>query len=263
MTDAVLTVKDLSVELSLAGQSREVLHEVNFSVQPGRILGVVGQTGSGKSVCLRAIMGLLPANGRVTHGSAHLGERDLVATDPKTMRTLRGSELSLIPQNPRGALTPVWTIHQHFKKLVRAHRKASKDEIWELAVKDLNRLGLYDPERVLQSYPHELSGGIAQRVVMALSLALGPSVVLADEPTTALDMTVQRDILDLITSLCAQDRLGLVIVTHDLGIVANYCDDIVILHKGTVVEAGSASAVLADPQADYSRRLVAATGARS
>ena len=260
MSRPALSVDDLSVELTLDGRTREVVKGVSFSVEPGRILGVVGQTGSGKSVTLRAIMGLLPANGRVTTGRVRLGDRDVLDLGPEELRRVRGRELSLIPQNPRGALQPLWTIHHHYKKLIRAHRKASRQEIWELATSDLARLGLVDPERVLSSYPHELSGGIAQRVVLALSLALGPSVVLADEPTTALDMTVQREILDLITTLCGQDQLGLVIVTHDLGIVANYCDDMLILHRGEVVEAGVPAEVLANPQADYSRRLVAATG---
>lgn len=262
MSTPALDVRNLSVELSLNGQTREVVSDVSFAVEPGRILGVVGQTGSGKSVTLRAIMGLLPANGRVTGGRVRLGDRELLDLDAKALRQIRGRELSLIPQNPRGALQPLWTIHHHYKKLLRAHRKATRQEIWDIATSDLERLGLVDPERVLNSYPHELSGGIAQRVVLSLSLALGPSVVLADEPTTALDMTVQREILDLITTLCSREQLGLVIVTHDLGIVANYCDDMVILHRGSVVEAGVPAEVLSNPQAEYSRRLVAATGGR-
>lgn len=264
MTGAsVLDVHDLSVELELKGTRREVVRGAEFSVGEGEILGIVGQTGSGKSVTLRAIMGLLPARGRVTSGSITLQGRDLLSCGKEEYRRLRGQQLSLIPQQPLGALNPVWSVGAHFEAVIKAHRSVSKNEIRELSSHALSRLGLTDPQRVLASYAHELSGGIAQRVVLALALILSPRLLLADEPTTALDVTVQREILDLIRRLCREDGLGVVLVTHDLGIVANYCDHMVIMNRGAIVESGRPSEVLSNPAAEYSRQLVAATGRNS
>ena len=253
---ALLDVEALSVDFHLPSGTLRAIEDVRLSVEAGEVLGVVGETGSGKSVTVRSIMGLLPAPGRVAAGRILFDGADLVQLSQRRMRQVRAVGISFVAQNPFGALNPVLSVGRQFRNLVRAHERASNQEIHERSLAALASVQIDDRERVLAGYAHELSGGMAQRVVIAMALMLNPSVVIADEPTTALDLTTQRQILDLVRQLVVQDRRAMILVTHDMGVVANYCDSMAVMYAGRVVECGATAAVLRSPTHQYTKALL-------
>jgi ABC-type dipeptide/oligopeptide/nickel transport system ATPase component len=257
--DAVLTVEDLRVEIAVDRARIEPVRGVSFELRAGEIKGLVGETGSGKSMTSRAIMRLLPHGGRIVGGRVCLKGVDLASYDEKRLRAIRGAEIGLVFQNPRTALHPLLTVERQMSNVIRAHSRISKSEQQERIRESLRLAGLPDHDRVARAYPHELSGGMAQRVVIATVLLSNPAVVIADEPTTGLDLTVQRQILDLLAEL--RERLGLAVllITHDLGIVAQYCSSVLVMHDGLIVESGEMRHVLQRPQAEYTRRLISAS----
>ena len=240
---------------------RGVVHAVNgvsFTVGDGEIVGIVGETGCGKSVTIRSILGLVKAPGHVLKGSAVFDNKDLLALSPRELRKTRGAEIGFVAQHPFGSLNPILRIGTQFKNVIRAHRHASSDECQELALQMLEAVEIPGPKRVLNGYAHELSGGMAQRVVIGLAMVLDPRLVIADEPTTALDVTVQRQILDLIAELTSKGDRSMILVTHDLGVVAEYCQRVVVMYAGKVVESGPVGDVFRNPAHPYTEDLLAA-----
>jgi oligopeptide/dipeptide ABC transporter ATP-binding protein len=233
------------------------VNDVDFEIRRGRIVGIVGESGCGKSATIRAVMGLMARPGRVVGGSAMFEGQDLLTIPKKQLRTIRGNAIGFIAQNPFGALNPILSIRAQFANVVKAHRKGvSSAEIDTMAHDALVSVGISAAERVLDGYAHELSGGMAQRVVIALALLLDPSLLIGDEPTTALDVTLQRQILDLIRTRVVEEQRSMLLVTHDLGVVAQYCDDVVVMYAGKVVERGEVKTVLREPEHPYTRALL-------
>jgi oligopeptide/dipeptide ABC transporter ATP-binding protein len=255
---ALLEVEDLHTEFATRSGAVHALNGVSFTVGKGEIVGVVGESGSGKSTAVRSIIRLVQPPGRVTAGSARLDGTDLLALGAEPLRQTRGRDIGFVAQNPFGALNPVYKIEKQFRNVVRAHRKASKQEVRELATELLRATGIPDPERVLAGYAHELSGGMAQRVVIAIALCLNPKLLIADEPTTALDLTVQRQLLDMIRDLVREAERSMLLVTHDLSVVGSYCDRVVVMYAGKVVEQGPTEQVFTHPSHPYTAALLAA-----
>ena len=262
MTLPALVVEDLGVEIAGRDEVTSVLSDVHLSLDRGRMHGLVGETGSGKSMTARSIVGLLPAGGRVTSGSVRLGDRQLLALDSKEMRHVRGASIGMVFQNPRTALYPMTTVETQMANVLKAHMELGRAERAARIRERLGLVGIDDVDRIARSYPHELSGGLAQRAVIATALLCDPEVLIADEPTTGLDATIQRQILELIAFL--QDRLSLsvLVITHDLGIIAQYCDTVSVMRDGRVVEDGSMRQVLLSPGHEYTARLIAASDLR-
>jgi oligopeptide/dipeptide ABC transporter ATP-binding protein len=254
----LLTVRDLRIELTAADGSIDLVTDAALSARRGEVVAVVGESGSGKSLTLRAIAGLLPPGIRVADGSIDLDGTDVVDADAKTMRRLRGGEVGMIFQEPMTALNPTMRIGAQIAEAARAHGKLSRAEAKARAVELLAQMGFTDAERRYRLYPHELSGGMRQRVVIAIALAGGPSLLLCDEPTTALDATVTMKVLDLIVGLAGELDLGIVLVTHDLGVAARICDRIVVMYAGRVVEEGPPEELLRYPRHPYTLALLQA-----
>src|SRR5579883_1871724 len=204
------------------------VHGTSFSVEPGEFVGIVGETGCGKSVTVRSIIGLVPHPGHIVGGEILFEGEDLRRKRPRELRRIRGAKIGFVAQNPFGALNPILSIEEQFATLIRAHGGASRGEARAQALEMLGAVGIAGPERVLGGYAHELSGGMAQRVVIAMALVLNPRLVIADEPTTALDVTVQRQILDRLSKLVHEHGSSMLLVTHDLGVVAQYCTKVVV-----------------------------------
>lgn len=256
--DSLLAVENLRAEFSTTEGIVHAVNGVSFTVEEGELVGLVGETGCGKSVTARSIIGLVPPPGRIVQGAVHFRGQDLLRLTRRRLRSIRGTELSFIPQNPWGALNPVLRIERQMSNVIRAHRKASNRECYELGLAILGDVGIGGPERVLKGYAHQLSGGMAQRVVIALALVLNPRLIIADEPTTGLDVTIQRQILDLIMELLKEQRRAMLLVTHDLGVVAQYCHKVIVMYAGKVVEIGRVSDVFKSPAHPYTQALLAA-----
>jgi len=222
-------------------------------------VGLVGETGCGKSATVRAIIGLLKSPGRVTAGSVLLEGTDLVGLQPRQLRQIRGASIGFVPQNPFGALNPVLRIERQFRNVIRAHGRGRRGEIRGTALDMLDAVGIADPERVLRGYAHELSGGMAQRVVIALAMVLNPRLVVADEPTTGLDLTIQRQILDLIRDLAETEGRSMLLVTHDVGVVAQYCSRVLVMYAGQLVEAAHTEELVRNPRHPYAAGLLGST----
>ncbi|MET1038903.1 MAG: dipeptide ABC transporter ATP-binding protein [Aeromicrobium sp.] len=252
---AALSLTDLAVTFRTdAGQVRAV-NGISFDVAPGEVVAVVGESGSGKSVSSRAVLGLLPSTADVT-GSARLGDRELLGMPNSSLRPLRGDQVSMVFQEPATALNPVYTVGWQIIEGLQAHQKMSKKAARARAVELLELVGMPDPEERVNYYPHQLSGGQKQRVVIAMAIACDPDVIIADEPTTALDVTVQAAILELLLSL--RDRLGtaIVLITHNMGVVADMADRVVVMYRGTIVEQAPARQLFASPGHPYTRALL-------
>jgi peptide/nickel transport system ATP-binding protein len=254
----LLEVDGLRVSFLTPQGAVRVLDGVSFSVSPGRLTGLVGESGSGKTVSVLSIMRLLPENARVTGGSITFDGQDLLRLSEAEMRAIRGARIAMIFQEPMTSLNPVFTIGSQVGEAIRLHQRTNRRETRMRTVEALRMVGIADPERRVNDYPHQLSGGMRQRVMIAMALACNPKLLIADEPTTALDVTIQAQILDLIRDL--QSRLGLavILVTHDLGIVAQYADDVTILYAARVMEQTSAAELFHHPLCPYTKALFAA-----
>jgi oligopeptide transport system ATP-binding protein len=254
----LLSVEDLRVTFFTPAGPVEVLEGVNLSVHPGEIVGIVGESGSGKSVTALSIMRLLRRPGRVTGGRVLFHGRDLLALDSGAMRDVRGEEISMIFQNPRSSLNPVFRVGKVLREVLRVHEGLRGAEADRRAVALLADVGLPDPTSILGRFPHQLSGGMAQRVMIALALASSPDLLIADEPTTALDVTIQFQIITLLSRLRAERGLAQVVITHNLGVVAELCDRVAVMYAGTIVEEGPTVAIFDQPRHPYTRGLLAA-----
>lgn len=238
------------------------LNGVSFDLMEGRILGLVGESGAGKSLTVTSILGLLRPPARVVGGTALFDGSDLLRMSPQERQRVLGARIGLVVQSPRTSLDPLARIGDQLVRVQRTHTDRSRREAIARAEAMLEAVGLPDPSRRMRSWPHELSGGMAQRAIMALALVNEPRLLVADEPTTGLDVTVQAQILDLLHDLVRRRRIGAVIITHDLGVVAQYCDDVVVMFAGQVMEQGPAPAVFAAPAHPYTRALLDATPER-
>ena len=236
-----------------------LLRGVSLRVAPGEVRGLVGESGAGKSMIGRAILGLLPRGARITRGGVAFDGRDLTTMPERTRRALLGREIALIPQDPMTSLNPVRRIGDQVAAVLRLKLGLSRREAGARALDLLADVAIRDPARVLAAYPHELSGGMRQRVLIAMAFACRPRLVIADEPTTALDVTVQRQILRLIHDLQHRDNAAVLFVTHDLGLVAKLCQTVTVLHAGRVLESGNTADVLRDAAHAYTRALLSST----
>lgn len=255
----LLAVEDLHVTFTTRRGLVEAVRGVSLSVAPGRTLGIVGESGSGKTVTAYAITRLLDAAGRITKGRILFQGMDLVQAPTRTMRALHGAAISMIFQNPRAALNPVRTVGLQIADALRAHRAMTAAEARQRARELLDEVRIREPEKRLDAYPHELSGGMCQRVVIAMAIACEPALLIADEPTTGLDVTTQKTVMDLVARITAERNMSVLLITHDLGLAAKYCQDIVVMEQGRVVERAPPLRLFSDPQHAYTRRLVAAS----
>jgi peptide/nickel transport system ATP-binding protein len=254
-----LAVEDLSVEFRTRSGVVKVLDHVGFTVDKGETVALVGESGSGKSVTAFAVMGILDPAGKVTSGKAMFGGADLLAQSERELAELRGRELSMIFQNPRTALNPIRRVGQQIADVLVRHGGATRLDAPRLAVEMLKKVRIPDPERRAEAYPFELSGGMCQRIMIAIALACRPALLIADEPTTGLDVTTQAVIMDLIDELAGDSGMATIFITHDLALAAEHCDRIVVMHAGHIVESAPSRALFADARHPYSAKLLAAT----
>ena len=255
--EPLLAVEHLSVTFGGRGK-RDVraVDDVSFEIRPGEHLGLVGESGSGKSVTSLAIMGLLPRRGATAEGSVRYGGQNLLQLSSSKMSALRGRDIAMVFQDPMSSLNPVVPIGVQIGEVVRRHFGLSKSQAAERAVELLDKVGIPDPRRRLKEYPHQLSGGMRQRMLIAIALACEPRLLIADEPTTALDVTIQAQILELLKELVADTGAALLMITHDLGVVAGLCDRVNVMYGGRIVESADRSTLFREPRHPYTGGLL-------
>ncbi|HEX2162204.1 MAG TPA: ABC transporter ATP-binding protein [Thermoleophilaceae bacterium] len=258
MSEPLLSVRDLSVAFEGERGTLRAVDGLSLDLAPGEVLALVGESGSGKSVTALSLIGLLRAPGARIAGSARYGGSELIGAPERELRRLRGEELAMVFQDPLSSLNPVLRVADQVAEQVLAHRDVSAREARERAVALLRRVGIPEPERRADAYPHELSGGMRQRVMIAMALSCDPRILIADEPTTALDVTVQAQILELIRALRAETGAGVLLITHDFGVVAELADRVAVMHEGRIVEQGVVEDVFERPESPHTRRLLAA-----
>ena len=256
-TESVLQFKELDVNFRTEFGRVHAVKGVSLAVRPGEVVALVGESGSGKSVTATTALGLLPKTARIT-GETMVADKAISKLSPRQLRGLRGNRVAMVFQEPMTALNPVIKIGEQLTESMEVHNAAHGAEAWQKAIDLLNAVGIPNAERRVKQYPHELSGGMRQRVVIAMALACDPEVIIADEPTTALDVTVQADILDLLRSLKDKLNTGILLITHNMGVVADMADRVAVMFKGNIVERGTVEEVLLKPQHPYTKKLLAA-----
>jgi peptide/nickel transport system ATP-binding protein len=258
-TERLLTVSDLTVEATLSSRNLVILDHVDLEIRPGEIVGVVGESGSGKTTLARSVVGLLERNVRVTSGSIELGGTLVRSAEVDHTRRVRGSQVGMVFQDASRSLNPLFTVRTQLAEVLRRHEPGiAKQEVRQRSEDVLRQMRIDDPDRVLASYPHQLSGGLRQRVAIGLAVISRPSLVIADECTTALDVTTQTKVVTLFRHLVDELRIGLLFVTHDLMLASDLCDRVVVMSEGAVVESGTVLEVLDHPRETYTQRLLAA-----
>ncbi len=255
----LLDIKDLTVEFATRRGIVKAVKNINIEVAKGETLAIVGESGSGKSVTSFAVMRILDRAGRIAEGSVMFSGIDVRAADDDTMRDLRGREMSMIFQNPRAALNPIRKVGVQIEDVLRQHAQADSTAITDKAIEILDQVRIARPRERYHAYPFELSGGMCQRVVIALALACKPQLLIADEPTTGLDVTTQKTVMDLVTELTRANGMSTILITHDLGLAAVYCDRVVVMEKGNVVETAKSATIFKAPAHPYTRKLMRAT----
>jgi peptide/nickel transport system ATP-binding protein len=253
----LLDVRDLTVTFPTPRGAIYPVMGLSFEVAAGRTLGLVGESGSGKSVTLRAVLGLVPPPGRILRGQVLLDGRDLVGASSRVLQSVRGSEIAIIFQDPTASLNPVLSVGDQLSETLRVKLRLGRRASLARAEELLHRVGIRPAGARLRAYPHQFSGGMAQRVMIALAIAANPRLLLADEPTTALDVSVQDQILSLLDELRVETGMGMIIVSHDIGVVARACDDVAVMYAGRLLERGTVSDVLREPRHPYTRMLLA------
>ena len=255
---SLLEIKDLTVQYPTRFGTFTAIDGINLNLEPGEIHGLVGESGAGKSTIGQAVIGLIPSPGFIAKGSVTLNGQDLTRLDQDSYHKLRGDKISMIFQDPQTSLNPLFTIEEQMVETIRTHSKVSFDEARTRAVSLLSETGIEDAESRLGEYPHQFSGGMRQRVVIALALSTDPDLIIADEPTTALDVAIQSQILDLIRDLATTRKMGIILITHDIGVIAQITDQVTVLRGGKVMETGTTRQVLGQPSHDYTKALMAA-----
>ncbi len=252
----LLQVKNLHTSFFTDAGEVKAVNGISFNLEPGKTLGIVGESGSGKSVSAYSIMQILAETGRVTEGEVLYKGENILEWKESQMQTFRGKRCSIIFQDPMTSLNPLFTVGYQLKEAIKLHTDKTKEEIQARAIEMLTLVGINEPEKRLKQYPHELSGGMRQRVMIAMALACEPDILIADEPTTALDVTIQAQILELMQDLQKKFGMAIIMVTHDLGVIASMCDEILVMYGGRVCERGTADAIFYSPAHEYTKGLL-------
>ena len=256
MSEKLLEIKDEKLSFFTPAGEVKALNGVSFSMNEGEVLGIVGESGSGKSVTSYSIMGLTAYPGKLIGGTIYFNCHQIEKMSEKEMRKIRGNEVSIIFQDPMTSLNPVYTIGNQITEVIRLHTGKSKKEAYDRAKELLELVGINEPAKRLMQYPHELSGGMRQRVMIAIALACEPKLLIADEPTTALDVTIQAQILELMQELRQKLGMSIIMITHDLGVVASMCERIAVMYAGHIVEYGTADEIFYEPKHEYTKGLI-------
>ena len=256
MSEKLLEIKDEKLSFFTPAGEVKALNGVSFSMNEGEVLGIVGESGSGKSVTAYSIMGLTAYPGKLIGGTIYFNGHQIEKMSEKEMRKIRGNEASIIFQGPMTSLNPVYTIGNQITEVIRLHTGKSKKEAYDRAKELLELVGINEPTKRLKQYPHELSGGMRQRVMIAIALACEPKLLIADEPTTALDVTIQAQILELMQELRQKLGMSIIMITHDLGVVASMCERIAVMYAGHIVEYGTADEIFYEPKHEYTKGLI-------
>jgi len=256
MSELLLDIKNERLSFFTPAGEVKALNDVTISMKPGDVLGIVGESGSGKSVTAYSIMGLTAHPGRIIGGTVDFNGHRINDMSEKEMRSIRGNEVSIIFQDPMTSLNPVYTIGNQIMEVILRHTDKNKREARIRAIELLNLVGINEPQKRIRQYPHELSGGMRQRVMIAIALACEPKLLIADEPTTALDVTIQAQILELMIELKNKLGMSIIMITHDLGIVANMCHKIAVMYAGKIVEYGSTDEIFYNPKHEYTKGLL-------
>ena len=253
---ALLEVRDLHTSFFTDAGEVKAVNGVSFNLDRGEVLGIVGESGSGKSVTAYSIMQILAPTGKIVGGSVKLDGQELVGAGERVMRDVRGNKISIIFQDPMTSLNPTYTIGHQLIEAITLHTNRNKQQAWDRAVEMLHLVGINEPEKRMKQYPHEHSGGMRQRIMIAMALACEPDILIADEPTTALDVTIQAQILELMQQLQHELGMAIIMITHDLGVVAQMCDEIVVMYAGSYCERGSADEIFYNPKHEYTKGLL-------
>jgi len=253
----LLEIKGLTTHFFTRSGVLKAVDSVSLQLKTGRVLGLVGESGCGKTITALSILNLVPYPGRIVSGSIFFEGRNLLTLSPEEMRRVRGAKISMIFQEPMTALNPVFTVGNQIAEVLTTHLKSTSKEAMHSAVELLQAVGIPSPEKRVHEYPHQLSGGMRQRVMIAMAIACKPSLILADEPTTALDVTIQAHILELLGRIRAEMGMAMILVTHDLGLIAERADQVAVMYAGRIVEQAETRELFADPQHPYTRGLIA------
>jgi peptide/nickel transport system ATP-binding protein len=254
--DSLLSVKDLQVQFQTKKGINTAVDGISFSIGKGEILGIVGESGCGKSVSSMSILRLLGTNAKISQGSIKLGDKELLSLSEDEMCKIRGNEIAMIFQDPMTALNPIMTIGDQLIEPLVIHQGYKKKDAWKEAIEVLKKVGIAAPEKRMKEYPHQLSGGMRQRIMIAMAVSCAPKLLIADEPTTALDVTIQAQILELMLELREKMDTAIMLITHDMGVVAETADNILVLYAGKVVEYGSVKDIFNDPKHPYTQGLL-------
>ena len=253
---AMLEVKDLRTSFFTPAGEVKAVNGVSFNLDHGKVLGIVGESGSGKSVTAYSIMQILEKSGKIVGGSIKFNGQELVGIGEKGMKSIRGNKISIIFQDPMTSLNPTYTIGHQLMEAIMLHTPRNKKQAWDRAVEMLRLVNVNEPEKRMKQYPFEFSGGMRQRVMIAMALACEPDILIADEPTTALDVTIQAQILELMQSLQKELGMAIIMITHDLGVVAQMCDEVIVMYAGSICEQGSADEIFYNPKHEYTKGLM-------
>ncbi len=254
--EPLLKVTDLHTSFFTPAGEVKAVNGVSFNLDRGKVLGIVGESGSGKSVTAYSIMQILASTGKIVSGSILLDGQELVNADESVMKSVRGNKVSIIFQDPMTSLNPTYTIGHQLVEAILLHTNRTKKEAWDRAVEMLRLVNVNEPEKRMKQYPFEFSGGMRQRVMIAMALACEPDILIADEPTTALDVTIQAQILDLMRSLQEELGMAIIMITHDLGVVAQMCDEVIVMYAGSICEQGTAEEIFYNPRHEYTKGLM-------
>ena len=253
---ALLEVKDLRTSFFTDAGEVKAVNGISFNLERGKVLGIVGESGSGKSVTAYSIMQILASTGKIVGGSIKLDGQELVGAGEKVMKTVRGNKISIIFQDPMTSLNPTYTIGHQLVEAIVLHTDRDRKQAWDRAVEMLRLVNVNEPEKRMKQYPFEFSGGMRQRVMIAMALACEPDILIADEPTTALDVTIQAQILELMQQLQEEIGMAIIMITHDLGVVAQLCDEVIVMYAGSICEQGTADEIFYNPRHEYTKGLM-------
>ena len=253
---ALLEVNDLHTSFYTPAGEVKAVNGVSFQLERGKVLGIVGESGSGKSVTAYSILQILEKTGKIVSGSVKLDGQELVGIGEEGMKHIRGNRISIIFQDPMTSLNPTYTIGHQLMEAILLHTGRNKQQAWDRAVEMLRLVNVSEPEKRMKQYPYEFSGGMRQRVMIAMALACEPDILIADEPTTALDVTIQAQILELMQSLQKELGMAIIMITHDLGVVAQMCDEVIVMYAGSICEQGTADEIFYNPRHEYTKGLL-------